>query len=1051
MADIDSLSIKIESESTQAAERVNALASALERLQGAVKGNGLAAAQKQIAGIGASAESATPNQKKQQILSAAKDQVGGSAPIPIDVDKTQVEDATKEIEILDKAKDQVGGKNTKLKIDSSDVDKAHKKVGILSNALRAIKRIAFYRAIRAGMKAISGAFSEGIQNLYQFSKMADGKFAASMDTLATSAQYLKNSLGAMASPLINAVAPVVDFLIDKFVALLNIINQVFAALSGSGTYTKATKQTKEFATATGGAGKALKQFMLGIDELNVIDTSGGGGGGGAAADFGTMFEEADVGNLAKDLGKGLGELPLIGDLKNLIKDLNDIASGDYDWGTIVSAIGNFAGTLAPTMLLFGKIKTAGALYVVEGLSKIVTSIKDMSENGINWDNVSKMLRGIGDLATGIGLITGNFKLAGAGLALDGLVGVIDQVKNIIEAGKTGDWSNVSWTALAIDAVKLIAGLAFSFGLFDKLKGLGGGKASEGVSAAAEAVSGVHGSIQNNLAPKLKNLATNLGWGILIIGEVAIAAGLFVGAIWGLGVLLEKVGEAWQPVIDNGETVAIAMGIGTGILLGIGVVTALLGSVGTPLIVNIALGTAILAELGIAAGLFIVEIWAIGKGLDEIGQAWQPVLDNSDTIITAIEVGTGLLVGIGIVTAALGVATVASAGLLPLAIGLGTAILVELAAAFILFTESLVAVANELSNNLAPALSDLNGILPGLNTDLNDFVDFISEMATEISDYTASMGSLTWSSIVGKFQKLFAGNPIDGFAGDVGKIKKDIETLSEKLGETNPELKTAVGLLKDYDSLMDELKVMTSKDRSMNISEKMFTNFKEAGKKLVVGFKTGISENSKLPPAEIENINSECLKKIQESAFKSKGVALVKQLAQAINDNASSVVSASENMFNSLLSKMELFTNRCRDAMNSLVGDFKRSMNGLSVSGSGVVSSISLDYVSIPHFKTGGFPETGQAFIARESGPELVGNIGRRTAVANNEQIVQGIASGVADANEEQNALLREQNELLRAILSKDNSVRIGDREIKRAYDTANRKSGAPIMAGGVFA
>lgn len=46
---------------------------------------------------------------------------------------------------------------------------------------------------------------------------------------------------------------------------------------------------------------------------------------------------------------------------------------------------------------------------------------------------------------------------------------------------------------------------------------------------------------------------------------------------------------------------------------------------------------------------------------------------------------------------------------------------------------------------------------------------------------------------------------------------------------------------------------------------------------------------------------------------------------------------------------------------------------------------------------GGFPDTGQMFIAREAGPELVGRIGRRTAVANNNQIVQGIASAVRSA------------------------------------------------------
>ena len=46
---------------------------------------------------------------------------------------------------------------------------------------------------------------------------------------------------------------------------------------------------------------------------------------------------------------------------------------------------------------------------------------------------------------------------------------------------------------------------------------------------------------------------------------------------------------------------------------------------------------------------------------------------------------------------------------------------------------------------------------------------------------------------------------------------------------------------------------------------------------------------------------------------------------------------------------------------------------------------------------GGFPSVGEMFIAREAGPELVGTIGNRTAVANNDQIIAGIAKGVREA------------------------------------------------------
>ena len=47
--------------------------------------------------------------------------------------------------------------------------------------------------------------------------------------------------------------------------------------------------------------------------------------------------------------------------------------------------------------------------------------------------------------------------------------------------------------------------------------------------------------------------------------------------------------------------------------------------------------------------------------------------------------------------------------------------------------------------------------------------------------------------------------------------------------------------------------------------------------------------------------------------------------------------------------------------------------------------------------SGGAFSTGQMFIAREAGPELVGRIGRSTAVMNNNQIVSSVASGVYSA------------------------------------------------------
>ena len=119
----------------------------------------------------------------------------------------------------------------------------------------------------------------------------------------------------------------------------------------------------------------------------------------------------------------------------------------------------------------------------------------------------------------------------------------------------------------------------------------------------------------------------------------------------------------------------------------------------------------------------------------------------------------------------------------------------------------------------------------------------------------------------------------------------------------------------------------------------------------------------------------------------------------------------------------------------------------------VVGAFSFGIIKIPMIPLmadGGFPETGQMFIAREAGAEMVGNIGRKTAVANNDQIVSGIAGGVAEANEEQNALLREQNTLLRALVEKDSGVYLDGRRLTDSVEKHQRERGRVLITGGVL-
>lgn len=544
-----------------------------------------------------------------------------------------------------------------------------------------------------------------------------------------------------------------------------------------------------------------------------------------------------------ELGVGgglLGFLMLASDLNEFIKYLQDFLENGATFQNVVGMISEFAGAIGDCAIMLGNIKLGAALKIVQGIGEIVIAAKDISESGVNWDNATTAVRGLTNLAIGIGLFTGKLKVAAWGVAIQGFTSIIEEIANNWEAIKQGDWSGVDKTTIIIGGLQLLGGLAVALDVFSKLKSvLNIGKNAKAVETVSTAVGGLDTTISTGLSPKLTSLAKNLGLGLVVIGEVAAAALLIVGAIALMGMVLEQVGIAWEPVIANGGTVATAIGIGTGILAAVGLATAGLGSIGTSLIVNIALGTAILAELGIATGLFIVEIWAIGKGLDEIGQAWEPVLNNGERIATAIGVGTGLLVAIGVVTAALGAATVASAGLLPLAIGLGTALLMELAAAFILFVESLVAVANELNDNLAPPLQELNDSLPELTENMSNFVDFMVDFAGEVVRYT---GATTISGLAATIDTIvgwFTQDPIKKLAKDVKKVAEQSSDLNDELRIAVPELKEATDLVTDYVKFLDDLGKKAESGGTINLSDGLKVNLKSVGESIVTGFSDGI--------------------------------------------------------------------------------------------------------------------------------------------------------------------------------------------------------------------
>nr|DAW29058.1 MAG TPA: minor tail protein [Caudoviricetes sp.] len=197
----------------------------------------------------------------------------------------------------------------------------------MDSLVTSIGRIAIYRLIRSALSNFTKSATVGLQNLAKYSAEAN----ATLSQFSTGVLYLQNSLGAALYPVIASLVGIFNTLINVVVSALNVINMFFSALSGKGFYTRATRQTKDFSSATKGAAgsaKALKQELMGFDEINSLtpDSGGGGGGGGASLDYSNMFEKAPIDKSITDAinnadWTGLGK-KISGKLRKALNSIN---------------------------------------------------------------------------------------------------------------------------------------------------------------------------------------------------------------------------------------------------------------------------------------------------------------------------------------------------------------------------------------------------------------------------------------------------------------------------------------------------------------------------------------------------------------------------------------------------------------------------------------------------------------------------------------------------------------------------------------------------------
>ena len=168
----------------------------------------------------------------------------------------------------------------------------------IGGLLKRFAQIAKYRMLRAVLKHITEGFREGVENVYRYSQAVGTSFAPTMDRMASTMAQFKNSIGAAAAPVLQALIPILNSIANAAISVINVFNQLFAMLGGQSSWTRAlpvaAQAFDDTKKAASGAGSAVKEMLAAFDELNVISSESGGGGGGgssALADYESMFEE----------------------------------------------------------------------------------------------------------------------------------------------------------------------------------------------------------------------------------------------------------------------------------------------------------------------------------------------------------------------------------------------------------------------------------------------------------------------------------------------------------------------------------------------------------------------------------------------------------------------------------------------------------------------------------------------------------------------------------------------------------------------------------------
>ena len=733
--------------------------------------------------------------------------------------------------------------------------------------------------------------------------------------------------------------------------------------------------------------KTFKRFMLGFDELNVMPSNEDSGSDGTSGYGGSGFDF---------------ELPTYNFLEDAVTtNVNKIVEA------IQGALDEIAVVLSGASLAIGAILALTGINIPLGVGLMaIGAVGLVTSVAMNWNNMSDSLA---ETLTTVTSTIGGFLLAiGAFIALTGVnvpLGIALMAGGALSLGTAvainwkflnGDMEN----ALSI-LTGVVGGALLAMGALFAFTGVSVGLGIALMAAGAVGLATSVGLNWDSMSEPMKNtigtLSGIVGGALLTLGAILAFTGvnlpLGIGLIAGGAILLgAAVALNWDSLKGDlkGSITTIEAIIG-GALLGIGAILAFTG-------VNTALGIGLIAAGAVAMGSAVVLKWdSMDSEVKNTITKIAAILGGASLVIGAILAFTGVNVPLGIALMAAG------------ATSLGTATALSWDNILSGLENGIGKVEEWCKTNIAePFNKAMDGALEFTAKVKNDAKTWWSDVKTwwgekvgSVSDFTtkAKNDSKTWWSDV----KTWWGEKVGSVAAFATKVKNDAKTWwsnvktwwSEKVGS-----------------------VSSFTTKAKNDSKTWWSDVKSWwGQKVgsVSKFKTNVTDNSSTWWSNVKtwwNADSKNGVSVKVNALKGWSGTVQKALGIA----------------------------------ESFKLKFKLPKIGIDW-GEKEYAGFTIKYpVGFHTYAQGGFPDVGQMFIAREAGPELVGTIGGRTAVANNDQIVEGISEGVEWANAKQNALLAEQNSLLRQLLEKDFGVEITANSLARTLNRKNVRDGKTTVA-----